>query len=661
MQPDWQIPRHALAWLLIAFVAVNALHAEHLPAWLIVAAIGAVGWRVQIYRGAWRYPKTREKLMLLTSCAGGLLLQYGRLSGLDPMVALLICAYTMKLLEMHRKRDVYVLVFLGYFVAALVYLYFQTMGTAFYVIVSLVPVTAALVALHQSASTPFMAPLKKASGLLVQSIPLMLVLFMVMPRLGALWAVPQQNKATTGVSSTMSPGDFSQLGRSARTAFRVEFDGAPPPRQQLYWRGLVLSKFDGRTWHQDLWRHAVGRVQMYGAPVPAWDQQIERLGEPLSYRVTIEPTNANWLFALSTPRPMAEGIGLTRGYNLAVARRVVAKQQYPVKSWLNNRLSPDELTLGERQAALQLPGGFNPETLRIAQQWRRETSTDEQLVDRLLRLFNREYVYTLQPPALGKHTVDEFLWGTKRGFCEHFAGSFVFFMRAAGVPARVVAGYQGGEMHPSEQYMTVRQYDAHAWTEVWLRGKGWTRVDPTFAVAPQRIESSIFDVLGEEEDFLSDSPLALIRYRDIDWLNSLRLQLESLDYAWAKWVLGYESVQQQTLRSLLGKIDPLRIGLLLLAGAVLGLLPLMINMVRTRTNAQYDELDRLFVRFCKRMAKAGVPRNTGEAPRDYLLRVIDAFPEHREAAQRITDYYEKGRYRGDSQDARQMNLLLQQL
>lgn len=654
MFPDWQIPRHCLVWLLLAYFGAIVPHFSHLPPWLTAVVVAALLWRIQIYRGVWRYPKPKEKILLLLVFAAGLLLQYGTLGGLDPMVALLISAYTMKLLEMHQKRDCYVLIFIGYFVAAIACLYFQSIAVTLYVMLSLLPVSAALVALHQSGDTHLVVPLKKASRLLAQSLPLMVALFLIMPRLGSLWSVPQQNQAITGVSSTMSPGDFTSLGRSAKTAFRVEFNGDIPAQRELYWRGLVLTQFDGRTWRLDHWQP----WQLTGQRRQPWDRLIERRGEALKYQVTLEPTHARWLFALSTPLPLNDDIGLTRDFNLRSVRKISSKRQYTVNSWLQHRLEPELLNLDVRQASLQLPEGSNPRTREIARQWRAESVSEQALIDRLLQLFSRDFHYTLKPPALGEHSVDEFLWQTRRGFCEHFAGSFVFFMRAAGIPARVVAGYQGGEIHPEQGYLTVRQYDAHAWAEVWFPEQGWVRVDPTFAVAPERIDVSIFEALGQEEGLLSDSPLALVRYRDINWLNSLRLRLESLDYAWAKWVLGYEQVQQQTLLKLLGRIDPWRIGAFLLMGAVLGLLPWMIGLLRSRRAASYDELDRLYLRFCRRLATAGLPRKTGEAPGSYAARAVATFPGAARQVEQLTRYYEAGRYRGDKNSIGRMKQLL---
>ena len=307
-----------------------------------------------------------------------------------------------------------------------------------------------------------------------------------------------------------------------------------------------------------------------------------------------------------------------------------------------------------------MPEGFNPKTRQIAEAWRVENPDPVALINRLLKQYNDEFVYTLKPPLLGRHTVDEFLWGTRRGFCEYFASSFVFFMRAAGIPSRVVVGYQGGERHPDGGYLMVHQYDAHAWAEVWLESRGWVRVDPTAAVAPERIEINFADFFGNNDDFLVDSFLSLDRYRHINWLNKLRLRLDALDYAWAKWVLGYENIQSALLRRILGGVDPLRIGLFLLVAGVLAMLPVLIMLFRGREKEYRDELDQLFIRFCERMERAGVKRESGEGPRDFAQRIALLRPELVDEVTSITALYEVQRYKNRAVNTRDLRLKLSQ-
>jgi len=473
---------------------------------------------------------------------------------------MLLAGYGLKLLEMHHKRDAVVLVYLAYFAAAVDCVFTQDVSDFLLVLLTFVIATTALVSINQSKSRGFSAgSAGLALRMLATALPLMLVLFLVVPRLGALWSIPgPRNQARTGVSDTMAPGEFSSLVGSDEVAFRVRFDGDIPPRDRLYWRGLVFSEFDGRTWKQ---------ADFYGPDRPILgrgdgDDGIVRLGAPLGYTVTMEPTHRSWLFALSTPDTDEPGIRRLRDSRLVSIDEIDARRNYAFRSWLDYRLEPEGLHPHRDQLEREVPPGSNPETVRVAREWAQETPAAEALAARLLGLFNESFVYTLEPPLLGTHGVDEFLWRTRRGFCEHYAGAFAFFMRAAGHPARVVAGYLGGEVHPRENFVTVRQFDAHAWAEVWIAGQGWVRVDPTAAVAPERVEMSLADLFGDDDRFLADSPLSLIRFRDFGPVAWLLLQKDWVEYAWGTWVLGYDRRQAELLQRLLGGVDAPRIALL---------------------------------------------------------------------------------------------------
>ena len=437
----------------------------------------------------------------------------------------------------------------------------------------------------------------------------------------------------------MSPGEFSNLVASDKLAFRVRFDGEIPARERLYWRGLVFSEFDGREWSQ---------ADFYGPDQPTlgrrddWD--IMRLGEPVRYTLTMEPTNRRWLFTLSTPATAEPGIRRIRDSRLVSINRISHRHNYEFMSWLDYSLEPQGLHPHRAEMERYVPPGSNPETVRVAREWAAEAPGAEALIQRVLQLFNRSFVYTLEPPPLGTHSVDEFLWDTQRGFCEHFAGSFTFFMRAAGYPARVVTGYLGGEVHPTENFVTVRQYDAHAWAEVWIEGIGWLRIDPTAAVAPERVEMSLADLFGDEDSFLAESPLSLIRFRDFELVNWLVLQRDYLDYAWATWVLGYDQRQVETLQRLLGKVSVFRLSMLFLAAAVLSLLPYLVRRLIIRQRVKPDPLDAQIHLFCEKMARAGIPRRTGEGILSFARRIAADRPGFETEAMAIAELYVVQRY-----------------
>ncbi|MGV6807085.1 MAG: transglutaminase TgpA family protein [bacterium] len=641
MPTDWQLSRAGLFWVLTAFVAVVLLHLEVLPVWVSLLSLAAIIWRVLEYRGAVPFPNSWIKLLLILACGSGLLVSYSSPIGLEPMLALLVAGFSLKFLEMHHKRDAVVLIYLGFFAATAEVLFSQEIVSFIQVLLALMAACAALVSINQGSRRFGFLPLGISLKMLLASIPLALILFLIMPRLGAMWSLPgPQNQGTTGVSDSMAFGDVARLGRSGDVAFRVNFDGAVPARNELYWRGIVLSKFDGRTWTQ---------ASFFGQDRPVLNgmdggESIVRRGEPTAYTITMEPTYNRWLFALNTPASGEPQIRLIRDSRLVSISEIEYRRNFRVQSWLDFDLEPGGMHPHRRQMETEVPFDSNPETQRIARDWAKQSHSGEELIDRVLGLFNQEFTYTLEPPVLGQDNVDEFLWGTKRGFCEHFAGSFVFFMRAAGYPARVVAGYMGGEIHPSEGFVTVRQYDAHAWAEVWLQGKGWVRVDPTAAVAPERVEMSFADLFAAEDEFLADSPLSLVRFRNVGLVNWLRLQMDSLDYAWAIWVLGYDQQQYSLLQRILGAVNPLRIGLFLMAGLLLTALPFLVVWLISRLERTRNPADRLILRFCDKLAKAGLPRKLGEGLNTYAQRIAHLEPAFAPQVLAIASLYVAERY-----------------
>ena len=648
----YQIPRNCLLWMLVAQAAVIAPHLRHLPLWVVLAWGLTLVWRVQIYRGQWSYPGMVVKTVLIALCVGGLLVQYRRLFGLEPMLGLLISAFLLKLLEMHRKRDALIVIYLGYFVGATVFLIFTSVVAAFYVFFSLVLLTTALIGLHQHEGIHYPWQSAGLAGkLLLQSVPMMLVLFIMIPRIGSLWAVPQpQRTASTGVSSTMSPGDFSSLAQNESLAFRVTFKGEIPPPAKRYWRGLTLSNFDGRTWEPSDFRLYFGgrSSERRNEAVSDWRQRVQPVGEALEYDVIMEPNFQFWYYVLPMVDPVRNDLSFTRDFSLIDRRPINKRTQYTQRSYLEYEWDKSGLDEREFRRETRLPEGFNPRATAQAQSWRQQVSSDDEYIQRLLTFFNQSFTYTLQPGTLGEHSVDEFLWGTQRGFCEHFASAFVFMMRAAGIPARVVVGYQGGEFNPIENFLVVRNSEAHAWSEVWLQGRGWVRVDPTAAVAPDRIERSLREALSLDEAEAITGTFRLSGYSRLAWLNELRYQLEALEYNWHQLVLGYDQERQLALLSrLLGDVTPLRFALVLLGAGVLffggvGLFLFLSGRSRTK-----DPGERVFQLFLRRLKSHGIERKIGEGPRSLAARVSCDSPELGHWARLVVKCYERYAYEGN--------------
>ena len=637
------IPRISLTWLLVAQALVIVPHLGHLPLWVIGLWLGCAGWRVQIFRMRVGYPTRLAKAGLMLAAAAGVFASRGSLVGLDAGVVLLIAAFVLKLVELRSQRDALVLILLGFFCVVTAYLFDDSLLAAAYSLLPVSALLAALIGLQQSrlAMRPW-PTLRLSLGLLAQALPLMLLLFVFFPRLGPLWALPNPNKVLSGLSDSMAPADIAELSKSDELVFTATFNGAPPARAQLYWRALTLEHFDGRRWSQ---------APLVNQPNAA---QWTARGQPWEYSVIAQASGRNWLFALDVARSEEGGIQARRDFSLQSPQPLDQPLQYRVRSWPEVLRNAD-LPMSAMADSLQLPAQSDPRSRAWARELLARHPKPDDLVQALLQHFNREpYHYTLKPPPVGVDSIDEFLFRTRRGFCAHYAGAMTFVLRAAGIPARVVAGYQGGELNPRGNFLTVRQFDAHAWVEYWQAGQGWTSVDPTFAVAPERIEQGLEQALSGEQSFLADSPLSPLRYRQVAWLNQLRLSWDDLNHGWQRWVLGYQGAQQlQLLQRWFGRMDGQLLGLALVGGGglLLGLLALFLFKPWRR---ERDLLLRQFRRFERLLARHGVPRQAAEGPRAYAERAARQLPAQAEAIRAFAQAFEAQQYGRTALDAQSL-------
>jgi transglutaminase-like putative cysteine protease len=569
-------------------------------------------------------------LLLALAAFAGIYLSYVRLFGRDSGVALLVLLVGFKLMETQSMRDATLALFLGYFLVITNFLYSQTITTGLYMLAVILVLTAALFELNRATGAyGLKKSLQLAGGLLLQAIPLMVVLFLLFPRVqGPLWGLPQDAySGITGLSDTMSPGSLSQLSMSDAVAFRVKFEAPAPKNASLYWRGPVLWRFDGRTW-------SAGRF------TPGEPPQAEGIGPSLRYTVTLEPHNKNWLFVLDLAAQAPPQAKISRDFQVLAEATVRNRMRYDAVSYPDYRAgvaeNPEEL-----RRALQLPPGYNPRARALAQSWLQGLPDNESIVRQALNMFHIEkFFYTTQPPLLGENSVDEFLFDTKRGFCEHFASSFAFLMRAAAIPTRVVTGYQGGELNALGNYLIVGQADAHAWTEVWLKNKGWVRVDPTAAVSPLRIEAGLAAAVPKTD------PLPLLVRSDYAWLREAHFVWDTLANNWNQWVLAYNPQRQKQFLSELGmsEVTWQNMAVALLAAAGLILLGLAgIILWRLRTTVQ-DPVQKAYRQFCDKLAKHGLVRHPAEGPRDYANRITQARPQQTQAIQTISGLYIMLRY-----------------
>ena len=623
-----------LAGLVIALALVVTPHALRAPWWLTLLTVLLYAWRCLALRHPAILPSRWALLAIALAAMAGVWMEYRALFGRTPGIVLLVLFSGLKLLEMRSQRDGTAVVFLAWFLVITNFLYSQSIPTALAMCAALALTTASLVG-FSAPRRELRANLATAGLLLAQAVPAALILFALFPRVqGPLWGLPQDAyTAMSGLSDTMSPGNLSQLTLSDAVAFRIEFEGEIPPRRALYWRGPVLWDFDGRTWR-------VG--------APGFAQAPPRRPEPgvdagrYAYSVTLEPHNRNWLFAIETAALVPERARLLDDGQIVSLAPIRTRMRYDMVSY--TELPPDpSIEAWQIRRALRLPAGFNPKAVALAQTWRRESPGDAAVLQRAAEFFRRsQLVYTLEPPLLGQDSVDEFLFETKAGFCEHFSSALVFLLRAAGVPARVVTGYQGGDLNPVDGKVTVRQSDAHAWAEVYLVDRGWVRVDPTALSAPGRLEAGLARSVPTAQE------LPFLMRPELQWLRSMRNQWEALTHQWNVWVLGYNPERQRELMSLFGLGDVDWRGLAAALMTVLGVLVVALMAWSLRKHGQSDPVHRTWLAFCRKLGRHGVARSPYEGPREFSERAAARLPAAAEAIRRIAALYMSLRYGDDA-------------
>ncbi|HXY04914.1 MAG TPA: DUF3488 and transglutaminase-like domain-containing protein [Burkholderiaceae bacterium] len=594
------------AVLLLAVAVVVAPHFGHLPLWSVVT-IGALWiWRAWLTQSLKPAPGRFVMLVLLALCTAGVWLEHGTLFGRRASVNFLLVLIGLKILEMRARRDVLVIVFLSLFVLQTQYLFDESILSAIVMLTSVFLLFFVLLGVNlPEGDISLSGKVRYLTRVFVLAAPLTLALFFLFPRLPApLWhGIGDEPRAGSGLSDSMSPGSISQLLRNDAVALRAKFEERVPEQRNLYWRGPVFGLFDGRSWSPLI----ASRTPAAGA---ASVRYVPASG--VEYTVTLEPTQRRELLALEFAESIDEvptsNSRLTSTLELQTAAPVVSRLRYRVRSYLSFATGPTryEPSLSEW---LQLPTGYNPRTLRWANDLKARTLSlervpaagatgpEQRLVNAVLAHFRSEpFHYSINAPLLGRDSVDEFLFGTRTGFCEHYASSFVVLMRAMGIPARVVTGYQGGEVNPIDGYLTVRQSDAHAWAEVWMQNRGWLRVDPTAAVAPNRIEHTLRERRSEELEGAREG---------WGWFSDWRANREALENAWNQWILSYSAERQLALMTRLGLHADLE-NVAAVAIAAMGILLIMLAFVSVRHRPTRDPLAELVSQLRAKLARSGI-------------------------------------------------------
>jgi protein-glutamine gamma-glutamyltransferase len=606
------LSRQKIASLLITQALVVMPLLFYLPVWIGILWLLIAIWRWQSLVRYWQSPGSRITNTIAIGCAIGLYINFFGKIGIDAALGLLTCTFFLKILEIRSIRDGQLIIFIGFLTTSTHFLLSQTIAAAFYALICCTFLIGSWRRLYLNRSKSLRDIFKQNLSVFLHAIPIMLILFLLIPRFPPLWTMPGKKTPTTGFSEELSPGDLSQLVRNYEVAFRVSFTSdTKPESRELYWRGLVLDSFNGRSWRST----DKGEI--------AKAKKNTASSQSLSYQIIFEPHGHRWLFSLDRPVRASSrqgSINITEQGLIKNDYIVREPMQYQVTSDLQYSNNHPPLN-SEPEKNLQLPTNTNPQTTAMVNNWLQQQLTAKEIIQEMQNKITREFRYTLQPPVLGQDSVDDFLFNSKQGFCEHFASSFAFVMRRAGIPARVIVGYQGGTWNNIENYLLVTQADAHAWVEVWQDNR-WKRIDPTAFVAPNRIESGIDQALTQDDQTL----LSRRWQQSSSWIRELQQRWDAAGYTWQKFVLNYDNqYRENLLHSLLGKYNPWRLMLVLL-GIVVGIAILLSIIIRVRNHSHYPEQEKVVTLLEKKLSKRGYNRQPGETMSAFCKRISTTAP-----------------------------------
>ena len=638
------LDRRGILWVIAALFISMLPQLGSMPAHLVPITLLPILWRLLAEFRNWKPMPMILRISATVLAVTSLVVTYGGLLGRRAAVSMLVLMLSLKLLETFRIRDARVVASLSLFLCGTQFLFSQGVPMILYIIACLL---SSLIAFMYLQRTEAYAPIGKppetdrnlftelgfGAGLVALAFPIGMAFFLLFPRWGSpLWGLPEDAlDARSGLSDSMTPGSIQGLFMDDSPAFRVKFEGGMPRNSDLYWRGPIFWSFDGKTWETSyLSRNLLAETK------PDYEKALFR------YEVQMEPTEQKWLFALDYPALVPARTRLTVDYQLLTRRPITNLREYVMASDPGFLDSP-KLRQTLRRVALELPEGFNPRTAEMMSEWRAEASSDSAIVQRALQFFNgQQFRYTLNPPLLTQHTVDEFVFDTQAGFCEHYASAFTVMMRMAGIPARVVTGYQGGFYNNLGAYVLVRQSDAHAWSEVWVRGSGWIRIDPTAAVAPERVEQGAVESLAQRRFIL-----------DFQWVRSARNTFDLFQRGWNNWVVNFGSDRQSRLFSIFGwdfvgpaKLVALMVVIVLVISSVIFLLaPLFLKF---RSSKKPDPLVQLWKKFTRKLEKTGFVSRPSMAAMELAANAGGQLKHKQDVILRIAELYTLCRYSRDS-------------
>ena len=620
------LTRQSLSLILLSYALIMVLLTDQLNSVMVIFGLLCALWRVAVFTGRVALLSKLMTNLFTLICSAlviALVYQQGMLSIL---VHLVVLGFSLKFLELRSVRDVHFFVNTGFVLVALFLVFNQSMLMAGIAMVSTLLLLTILLSLHAKALANYQQ-LKLLSKMVLLSVPLAVVLFIVLPRLPSMWKMPLQNKATTGLSDSVSPGSIAELSQSSELAFRASFDGKIPAAATRYWRVLTLDQFDGKTWSQSkqlkyqeqqvkIGKGPIfnrGSLQYQSANTHARTQLVAN--KENSYQIILEPHYKHYLPSLDFAKATA-GRVLLSDYSLRTLKPVFKRQAFSIDQF--NQVERTFESPQSLKQSLQLPIGGNPKTKAWIATQQALGLDSYSILAQLLAKFNQEsFRYTLQPALLGEQQIDDFLFTSQAGFCVHYASTYLYVARALNVPARMVTGYLGGELDSDNEFLSVRQYDAHAWVEIW-KNQQWQRVDPTAYVAPERVEQGIMQGLDDQSEFLSGQYLSIHRWQANPFLNQLRSAFAKADYLWAVWVINYDNEKQfKLLQNLLKGLPWLNLSILILLLLLSAASIVILWVFKPWQTEKVPSEDRLFNKLYQKSTQQYLVREKGQTIADY--------------------------------------------
>ncbi len=637
---DRSIPRRPLLWLAAALVFTLPPMFGSLVIWVPCVFLLALATKFWMEPRGYRLRFTTLKLLLAAVALGAIFASYGSFKGIEPSISLLVVLVALKVLEAHTAREFQIMVLMGWVLCLCGFFLSQEFEVALSLLMAFALLIVALIQFQRGASPgAFWPPLRTTCRIFIQAVPLIVLFFILFPRFntGLRFDFRAVGSLGTGFSDHLSPGSVAALATSSDIAFRAEFpDNASTPPGSMYWRGAVMWHCDGMEWHAPYVPVSISHSTPQSPK-----------GNKIRQRITLAPHGARWMFALDRPFEVPPGAILVRGSYLWSVQTIRKARRYEVVSAVG--VAAKQLTPGERREALEVPAWISSSVRELAQSWSSQDSSPRAIVSSALQFFGTQgFTYSLSPGEYGRNGLEQFLFHRRVGFCEHYAASFATLMRLAGIPARVVVGYLGGEYNELGHFVLVRQADAHAWCEVWIPESGWIRVDPTTAVAPGRASLDLTSFLerGVDSGQIQARRTGLVlRLARSPLLTNVRLAWETLSYEWDTRVLAYDADVQDVMLNSVGLANrgPFVLIVEILLAAI-ALLIIYFGWMRLRTRSREDRVKVLYDRFCRKAGRLGVQRNPWEGPSDFSKRAALSLPDESDRILEIFNTYIALRY-----------------